>query len=89
MKPSDPMFEATKVPGKDGKPYLRSSDTEYKILNDIADRLGDNTEATGNIKLFTELDTCASCNNVISEFADKYSNIEIEVIHNNGVRIKP
>ncbi|MDP5275908.1 deaminase domain-containing protein [Chengkuizengella axinellae] len=59
------------------------------MLNDIASRLGDNTEDSGSIKLFTELDTCASCNNVISEFAEKYSNIEIEVIHNNGERIKP
>ncbi|WP_394374156.1 deaminase domain-containing protein [Niallia taxi] len=35
----------------------RNSDTEYKILNDIAFQLGNNTKATGKIKLFTELDT--------------------------------
>ncbi|PGW15139.1 hypothetical protein COD90_16265, partial [Bacillus cereus] len=41
------------------------------------------------IKLFTELDTCDSCSRVIAEFAKKYKNIELEVIHNNGNRLKP
>ncbi|WP_255255261.1 deaminase domain-containing protein [Bacillus pseudomycoides] len=69
--------------------YPRDSDTEYKILNDIANRLGNNTEAKGKIKLFTELDTCDSCSRVIAGFAKKYKNIELEVIHNNGNRLKP
>lgn len=46
-------------------------------------------EGQGKIKLFTELDTCDCCNNVIAEFAAKYKNIELEVIHNNGNRIIP
>ncbi|MEK4270551.1 deaminase domain-containing protein [Bacillus sp. FSL W8-0940] len=41
------------------------------------------------LKLFTELDTCDSCSKVIAEFSRKYNNIELEVIHNNGNRIKP
>ncbi|PGW07789.1 hypothetical protein COD90_26850, partial [Bacillus cereus] len=41
------------------------------------------------IKLFTELDTCYSCSRVIAEFAQKYKNIELEVIPNNGNRLKP
>ena len=53
----------------------------------MASRLGENTQATGKIKLFTELDTCDSCSKVIAEFAAKYKNIELEVIHNNGNRI--
>ena len=34
--------------------YLRQWDTEFKILDDIAYRLGDNPGATGTINLFTE-----------------------------------
>ncbi|MCY9139473.1 deaminase domain-containing protein [Peribacillus frigoritolerans] len=84
-----PIFKASEAAGQDGKAYMRDSDTEYKILNDIAFRLGDNTHVSGDIKLFTELDTCASCNRVIAEFSAKYPNISLEVIHNNGERIKP
>ncbi|MEY8741033.1 deaminase domain-containing protein [Bacillales bacterium AN1005] len=46
-------------------------------------------KTTGKIKLFTELDTCDSCSKVIVEFAKKYKNIELEVINNNGERLKP
>ncbi|RID89381.1 transposase [Peribacillus asahii] len=89
LQPENPMFKATKAVGKEGESYLRNTDTEYKILNDIASRLGENIQATGKIKLFTELDTCDSCSKVIAEFATKYKNIELEVIHNNGNRIIP
>lgn len=89
LKPNEPIFEASLAPGKDGKPYMRDSDTEYKILNEIALKLGDDVNATGKIKLFTELDMCDSCSKVIAEFANKYKNIELEVIHNNGERLKP
>ncbi|EOV9528837.1 deaminase domain-containing protein [Bacillus cytotoxicus] len=89
LQPENPMFKATEAVGKEGESYLRNTDTEYKILNDIASRLGENTQATGKIKLFTELDTCDSCSKVIAEFAAKYKNIELEVIHNNGNRIIP
>ena len=82
-------LKATEAVGKEGESYLRNTDTEYKILNDIASRLGENTQATGKIKLFTELDTCDSCSKVIAEFTTKYKNIELEVIHNNGNRIIP
>ncbi|HHY2690736.1 TPA: deaminase domain-containing protein [Bacillus cereus] len=89
LKPNNPTFKASKAADKNGIEYPRDSDTEYKILNDIANRLGNNTEAKGKIKLFTELDTCDSCSRVIAEFAKKYKNIELEVIHNNGNRLKP
>ncbi|WP_255295343.1 deaminase domain-containing protein [Bacillus thuringiensis] len=89
LQPENPMFKATEAVGKEGESYLRNTDTEYKILNDIASRLGENTQATGKIKLFTELDTCDNCSKVIAEFAAKYKNIELEVIHNNGNRIIP
>ncbi|WP_226669722.1 deaminase domain-containing protein [Metabacillus litoralis] len=89
LKPNEPIFKASLAPGKDGKPFMRDSDTEYKILNEIALKLGDDVNATGKIKLFTELDTCDSCSKVIAEFANKYKNIELEIIHNNDERIRP
>ncbi|MFJ7678591.1 deaminase domain-containing protein [Peribacillus sp. NPDC097198] len=87
LQPENPMFKATKAVGKDGESYLRDTDTEYKILNDIASRLGENTQATGKIKLFTELDTCDSCCRVIADFSAKYKNISLEIVHNDGNRI--
>ncbi|MEQ3592991.1 deaminase domain-containing protein [Bacillus albus] len=89
LKLNEPIFEASLAPGKDGKPYMRDSDTEYKILNEIALKLGDDVNVTGKIKLFTVLDTCDSCSKVVAEFANKYKNIKLEVIRNNGERLKP
>ncbi|MFI8711297.1 deaminase domain-containing protein [Brevibacillus brevis] len=51
--------------------FKRDMDTEYKILNDLADRLDklpDPSNVRGKIKLFTELDTCASCSRIIEKF---------------------
>ncbi|MBO1627434.1 hypothetical protein J4P90_19800 [Bacillus sp. SY8(2021)] len=90
LKPNNPIFKASMAADKNGIEYPRDSDTEYKILNDIANRLGNNTEAKGKIKLFTELGTYDSCSRVVVvEFSRKYKNIELEVIHNNGNRLKP
>ncbi|WP_260449135.1 deaminase domain-containing protein [Listeria booriae] len=88
-QPEKPIFEATEAVGKDGLAYMRDSDTEYKILNDIASKLGDNVDVAGKIKLFTELDTCSSCNRIIAEFSAKFKNITVEVIHSNGERLIP
>lgn len=59
LSEKNPVFKAYIAPNKEGITFIRDSDTEYKILNDLAVRLGDNTKASGKIKLFTELDTCA------------------------------
>ncbi|WP_375523355.1 deaminase domain-containing protein [Paenibacillus terreus] len=59
----------------------RSKDTEFKILNEVASSLGDKTDVAGNIKLYTDLDCCPSCSNVIRQFKAKYPNITIEVIY--------
>ncbi|MGF9821697.1 deaminase domain-containing protein, partial [Brevibacillus agri] len=59
----------------------RSKDTEFKILNEVASSLGDKTDVAGNIKLYTDLDCCPSCSNVIRQFKEKYPNISIEVIY--------
>ncbi|MEP9408198.1 deaminase domain-containing protein [Peribacillus frigoritolerans] len=40
----------------------------------MASRLGENTQANGEIMLFTELDTCDSCIKVIAEFPAEFKN---------------
>jgi hypothetical protein len=86
--PKNPMFDALKVNGDDiiegANAYLRDVDTEYKILNDIASQLGNNTNASGTIKLFTDRVPCSSCSRVINKFMETYKNIKVDVIHNNG-----
>ncbi len=77
------------MPNANGVVIDRNIDTEYKILTEIAHALGDNINAVGTIKLFTERDACASCMNVIGLFSAIYKNINIEIIHNNGTIIKP
>ncbi|MFF2089256.1 deaminase domain-containing protein [Paenibacillus sp. NPDC058174] len=89
FKPENPTFKATEAPDNGGNTYLRDGDTEYKILNDLAEKIGDNTNASGSIKLFTEKDTCGSCNKIIQQFSQKYPNIKIEVIHNNEIPVQP
>ncbi len=59
--------------------YTRQWDTEFKILNDVALRLGNNRNATGSINLFTERLTCTSCTDVIFDFKDRYPNIQLNV----------
>lgn len=86
-KKNKPKYEAQKAADDDGIPYLRDDDTEYKIINDIASQLKNNYSAKGTIKLFTEKDTCTSCNSIISQFKKDFPNFDIEVIHNNGNKI--
>jgi len=61
------------------KSYVRKWDSEFKILNEIAYRLGDKTNVSGEIDLFTERLACASCSDVIMEFRKRYPNIELNV----------
>jgi hypothetical protein len=88
IKPDNPVFDAVKVNSDnvidevDG--YLRDVDSEFKILNDITNKLGSRTDASGTIKLFTDRQACPSCSRVINMFMEKYKNITIEVIHNGG-----
>ncbi|QPA61087.1 hypothetical protein J1907_15030 [Lysinibacillus sphaericus] len=89
FKTENPIFKATEAPDRKGDIYLRDGDTEYKILNDLAERIGTNSKTNGTIKLFTEKDTCDSCNLIIQQFSKKYPDITIEVIHNSDKKILP
>ena len=85
IQPEKPNYNAIKAVSKDGSYYLRDSCTEYKILNEISDSITNN--AVGEITLFTELEPCDSCKNVFNLFLKDYPNIQIKVIHNNGIGI--
>nr|WP_314271552.1 deaminase domain-containing protein [uncultured Kingella sp.] len=72
---------------KDGtltKSYSRSNDAEYKLLSNIADKLGNNTGLKGNITIFSEKPVCDSCSNVARQFKECYPNITINMIDGNG-----
>jgi len=87
--PEEPKFEAKVAPNGLGIESLRDDDTEYKILNNIAKDIGDKPNVKGKITLFTEKDTCGSCNYIISQFKEYYKFIQIEVVHNQGKPITP
>lgn len=80
-------FESSTVPASGINPYplLRNVDSEAKILNNLANMLGDNTTVSGTINLLTERAPCASCSNVIEQFQLKYPNIKVNVLDNGGV----
>ena len=52
---------------------------EYKLLETIAQQLGNNRNVSGRIDLFTELKACQSCSNVILEFRNRYPNIQLNI----------
>ncbi|MFE9559292.1 RHS repeat-associated core domain-containing protein [Streptomyces sp. NPDC006703] len=58
----------------------RFSDTEFKLLNHIANRLGPSSESiTGTINLHSELPLCPSCSSVVSQFRGAFPNIQFNV----------
>ncbi|WP_159081788.1 deaminase domain-containing protein [Paenibacillus sp. CAA11] len=81
-------YPAEDAPNSLGKIISRDSDTEHKIINDLANQLGPpNPNIKGRMKLFTENDTCISCNKNISAFHKDYPGITIEVIHNGDNKV--
>jgi len=64
--------------------FPRYNDTEAKILEDIASKIKD-PNIKGEVNLFSELNTCQSCTNVILEFRKKYPNIKLNIFTNNTV----
>ncbi|MCV4289115.1 DUF637 domain-containing protein [Pseudomonas capsici] len=59
--------------------YLRDSDTEFKILETIAQKIGENYNASGRINLLSEKLVCPSCTGVIYQFRERYPNIQLNV----------
>jgi RHS repeat-associated protein len=80
-KPTNPVFDNT--PTANGN--LRDADSEFKLLNYIAQRFNPSNAFTsdigGSAELYTELPPCLSCSNVIGQFRSMFPNIDLTVIY--------
>ncbi|WOC53117.1 hypothetical protein BPO_p0034 (plasmid) [Bergeyella porcorum] len=83
------IFKAIKVEGSGGRSWLRNTDSEYKMLNQLAKDLGGKVGNTypnikGEIKIISELPYCDSCTGVIQQFNEMFPNIKIILV--DGVK---
>ena len=60
--------------------WVRNVDTEYKILEDMGERLPD-TSVAGRVRIYTDLPPCASCWEVMKQFLGTYSNVQMQVLY--------
>lgn len=84
--PEESPFKAFEAANNEGKFLPREVCSEYKILSEIERQIKNTPNISGKIKLFTELECCDSCSDVIAQFLERHTNIEIEIIY-NGKRI--
>jgi hypothetical protein len=59
----------------------RPTDSEYKILEDLASRM--KPDSKGVIDIYTENAPCEACDNVINEFRDKFPGVRLNVTYTN------
>jgi len=83
------IFDAIEVEGSGGNSWLRNTDSEYKMLNQLADDLGGvsgNTypNISGSLKIVSERPYCPSCQGVIQQFHEMFPNIDLILV--DGVR---
>ncbi|WP_095125693.1 deaminase domain-containing protein [Pseudomonas sp. Irchel s3a12] len=83
------LFQTQLVPNKSGVLIPRSGDSEAKILDRLAQLLGDRYSASGVVTIFTERPACSSCLGVVEQFKSRYSNIRVDVLDNKGVVMRP
>ncbi|MFU2077447.1 deaminase domain-containing protein [Avibacterium endocarditidis] len=83
------VFTSLTLPSKSGRLIDRKTDSEYKILSNLADQLGTNIGAKGQITIFTERPACKSCLGVAEQFNKRYPNIKVNIFDNNGNVVKP
>lgn len=88
LQPENQQFFTLKVNSEniiDGEgAWDRIVDAEAKIIEAIAQQLGEYTQAPGKITLYTDYPPCPSCQYVIRQFMSKYPNIKVEVIYSGG-----
>ncbi|BAH42259.1 hypothetical protein BBR47_12820 [Brevibacillus brevis NBRC 100599] len=77
------------IPNKNVLPKVVNGDSGHSNYSPSMNSKANPSKALGKIKLFTEIDTCASCSRVIEQFHRDYPGIDIEVIHNDGNIIVP
>ncbi len=83
------IFEAIEASGSTGNSWLRNTDTEFKMLNQLAFDLGGirggiYPDKNGVLKIVSENPYCISCQGVIQQFNKMFPNIEIKLI--DGVK---
>lgn len=59
--------------------YLRDMDAEFKILETVAQRLGNNQSATDRINLIPEDSVSPGCTDVIRQFCERYPKVHLNV----------
>jgi hypothetical protein len=79
------IFTATEVEGAGGKTWLRTTDSEYKMLNKLASDLGGTpgvvkSNIYGEIKIISENPYCASCQGIIQQFNQMFPNIKLILV---------
>ncbi|WP_158632658.1 deaminase domain-containing protein [Amycolatopsis sp. WAC 01416] len=58
----------------------RFSDTEFKLLNQTANRIGQSSpHVRGTINLHTDFAVCTSCSSVISQFRDAFPGVRLNL----------
>ncbi|WP_147301117.1 deaminase domain-containing protein [Aestuariispira insulae] len=82
-------FTAKDIENAVGDKIPRHVDSEYKILDNIADQLGGNYTARGSVTIFTERPACGSCLSVADQFVQKYPNIVVVIKDNKGNLLNP
>lgn len=82
-------FKYSELPNKKGELIPRNTDSEYKILDNLADKLDNTTSAKGTVTIFTERPACGSCLGVIEQFQQKYPGVKVDVLDNNGLILRP
>lgn len=60
--------------------FYRNSDTERKIIEDMAGRMED-PSVRGAVRLYTDLYPCASCRHVMAQFLADYTNVQMQVLY--------
>jgi len=83
------IFTATEVKGKNGNAWLRHTDSEYRMLNDLAYKLGGKPghvyhQVYGHLTIVSEYPYCTSCTHVIQQFQTMFPNLRLTLI--NGVK---
>ena len=59
--------------------YLRDADTEFKILENVSQRLQGVDNPAGTINLYSEKLVCPSCSDVVNQFRTMYPKIQLNV----------
>lgn len=72
------QFEPT-IDSRTGR--MMDTDAEYKVLSAIAHtiEISYNLKVEGKLYLYTEFQPCESCNNILSQFKEKFTRIEVIV----------